>query len=195
MKPKPAVFHQASSFQLSIALCLARSSSGLVPQSSLHASLHPAMWAPPSITLVLLVLLLLLAVLGSGHLSVSAGLRESSPIFSASSRTSSGAGTTVAFCFLPKASIPVSCAASPGLGGGYCFPCRGSCPCAPSGAFSLACGEVSPIRASLLSSRDGAPGAIVGAVVSAVDSLSSRVSSHRPTISSSCRVARSSDGY
>ena len=54
----------------------------------------------------------------------------------------SGAGTTVTFCLLPNSSLE--------LGGcSCCFPCRGFCPCAPYHAFSLACGEISPTRASL----------------------------------------------
>ena len=80
---------------------------------------------------------------------------------------SSGPITSAILYLISKASIPVSCAASPGLGGGCCFPCRVSCPCAPSGAFSLACREVPPTRASLLSSRDSPPGAIFGSAAAA----------------------------
>ena len=71
--------------------------------------------------------------------------------------SSSGPITSAILYLLSKASIPVSCATSPGLGGGCCFPCRGSCPCAPSGAVSLAREEVPHARASPLSSRDGDP--------------------------------------
>ena len=71
---KTVVVHQASSFQLSIALCLVRAGLGLVLQSSLRTSPHPATWAPPPFLLALLAALFLSAILGSGHLSiVSAG--------------------------------------------------------------------------------------------------------------------------
>ena len=89
--------------------------------------------------------------------------------------------------------------ASPDLRGYccYCFPCRGPCPGAPSGAFSLACGEVPPTRSSLFISRDGAPGAIVGAAAAAADSLAPSASSEvfwcPSTTSMSCPVAQSSD--
>ena len=129
----------------------------MVLQSSLRTGHHPATWAPSSLPLVLLGLFLLLAVLGSGHLSVSTGLREPSSLFPASGGSSSGPITSAMLYLIPKTSIPVSGVASPGLGGCCCFSCRGSCPCAPSGAFSFACGEVPPTRASLLSSRDRAP--------------------------------------
>ena len=165
MRPKPVVFHQASSFQLSIASCLARAGLGLVLQSSLRTGSHPATWAPHSLPLVLLALFLLLAVLRSEHLSVSTGLRESSSTLCASGGSSSGPSTSAILHLHPKASILVSCAASPGLGSSCCFPCRGSCPCTPSGAFFLACGEVPPNRASLLSSRDGTLGAFVGSAL------------------------------
>ena len=132
---------------------MARAGLGLVLQSSLRTGPHPATWAPPSLPLVLLALFLLLAVLGSGHLSVSTGLRESSSMFCASGGSSSGTSTSAILYLHPMASILVSCTASPGLGGSCCFPCGGSCPCAPSGAFSLSCGQVPPTRASLFSSR------------------------------------------
>ena len=144
-------------------MCLARAGLGLVFQSSLRTGPHPTTWAPPLLPLDLLALLLLLVVLGSGDISVSTRIRESTSIFSASGGTSSGAGTTVTFYLLRKV--------SPDLGGRCCcccFTCRGSSPCAPFGAFFLACGEAPPRRAVLFSSRDGDPSAIVGAAAAAL---------------------------
>ena len=125
-------------------LCLARDGLGLVLQSSLRTGPHPATRAPASLPLDLLTLFLLLAVFGSGQLSISTVIRESASIFSASGGTSSGVGTTVTPCLFPKASP------DPGwCGCCCCSSCRVSCPCAPSGTFSLPCGEV-PSTLSLI---------------------------------------------
>ena len=146
-------------------------------QSSLRTGPHPATWAPSSVPLDLLALFVLLAVFISGYLSVSTGLGESSSMFCASGGSSSGPSTSAILYLHPKASIPVYCAASPGVGGSRCFPCRGSCPCAPSAASSLACGQVPPTRSSLSSPRDGNPSSIVDVAAAVADSLAPSASS------------------
>ena len=115
-----------------------------------------------SLSLSILHLLTLFAVLGPGHIFVSEGIREPSFIYSASGGSSSGASKLVIVCLLCKASIPASFATSPGLGGGCCFLCRGSCPCPPFGELPLVREEYPPAL-TMVGDLGGAPSSVSSA--------------------------------